>query len=139
MLISTAHGAFLHACRDGVTSAPYAAASERSHTCCRQHGTRQASLLRGIMVHLLHEHCYSGKPSPARYRYDRIRETLVHELAHMVFGEHDNNFKELNSQLLRECSSLDWTRAGTLPRAGDFFEPEPMDVEEAAPPTRTLG
>lgn len=27
----------------------------------------------------------------------------------MVWGEHDNRFKELNSQLLRECSQLDWT------------------------------
>ncbi|DBA84875.1 TPA: hypothetical protein ACH3X1_005894 [Trebouxia sp. C0004] len=42
-------------------------------------------------------------------RYDRIRETLCHELAHMVWGEHDNRFKELNSQLLKECSQLDWT------------------------------
>jgi hypothetical protein len=33
-------------------------------------------------------------------RYDRIRETLVHELAHMVWGEHDDNFKALNSQVL---------------------------------------
>ena len=42
-------------------------------------------------------------------RYDRIRETLCHELAHMVWGEHDNRFKELNSQLLKECTQLDWT------------------------------
>ena len=91
------------------------------------------------MVQILREHSNFRKPSPARYRYDRIRETLVHELAHMVFGEHDNNFKELNSQLLRECGALDWTRAGTLSRAGDFFEPEPMDVEEAAPQGHTLG
>ncbi|KAA6422824.1 MAG: hypothetical protein FRX49_07359 [Trebouxia sp. A1-2] len=42
-------------------------------------------------------------------RYDRIRETLCHELAHMVWGQHDNRFKELNSQLLKECSQLDWT------------------------------
>ena len=89
-------------------------------------------------MHLLHEHSSSRKPPPARCRYDRIRETLVHELAHMVFGEHDNSFKELNSQLLRECGALDWTRAGMLPRAGDFFEPEPMDEEEAAPQGRTL-
>lgn len=26
-------------------------------------------------------------------RYDRIRETLCHELAHMVHSEHDANFK----------------------------------------------
>ncbi len=44
-------------------------------------------------------------------RYDRIRETLIHELAHMVFSEHDNNFKELNSQLLRKAAAQDWTRS----------------------------
>ena len=27
----------------------------------------------------------------------------------MVWGEHGNRFKELNSQLLKECSQLDWT------------------------------
>lgn len=42
-------------------------------------------------------------------RYDKIRDTLCHELAHMVFSEHNNDFKELNSLLLRECSQLDWT------------------------------
>ena len=44
-------------------------------------------------------------------RYERIRETMVHELAHMVFSEHDNSFKELNSQLLREATAYDWTRS----------------------------
>ena len=44
-------------------------------------------------------------------RYDRIRETLIHELAHMVFSEHDNHFKELNSQLLREAAAQDWARS----------------------------
>jgi WLM domain len=34
-------------------------------------------------------------------KYDKIRETLVHELTHNVWGDHDNNFKTLNSQLLR--------------------------------------
>lgn len=42
-------------------------------------------------------------------RYQKIRETLVHELTHMVWGDHDNNFKQLNSQLLREAAQLDWT------------------------------
>lgn len=42
-------------------------------------------------------------------RYRKIREMLVHKLTHMVWGDHDNNFKELNSQLLRESAHLDWT------------------------------
>ena len=58
----------------------------------------------------------SSKPQCRKcclHRYDRIRETLCHELAHMVWGEHDNRFKQLNSQLLKECGQLDWTgRAG---------------------------
>jgi hypothetical protein len=32
-------------------------------------------------------------------KYARIRETLVHELAHMVHSEHDSSFKALNSQV----------------------------------------
>ena len=51
-------------------------------------------------------------PRPAGFRrYDRIRETLLHELAHMVHSEHDAAFKTLNSQVghagvgagLRQC------------------------------------
>ena len=30
-------------------------------------------------------------------------------LAAQVFGEHDDRFKNLNSQLLRECAGFDWT------------------------------
>lgn len=26
-------------------------------------------------------------------KYERIRDTLMHELAHNEFGDHDNNFK----------------------------------------------
>ncbi|KAI3427299.1 hypothetical protein D9Q98_010218, partial [Chlorella vulgaris] len=55
-------------------------------------------------------------------RYDRIRETLLHELAHMVHSEHDNAFKELNSQLRRECDALDWRGAAARSVAGPAFE-----------------
>jgi hypothetical protein len=44
-------------------------------------------------------------------RYDSIRLTLIHELAHMVHSEHDIPFKELNSQLKREVQELDWRGA----------------------------
>lgn len=44
-------------------------------------------------------------------RYDRVRETLIHELAHMVHSEHDNAFKEFNSRLRREVQQLDWKGA----------------------------
>ena len=26
-----------------------------------------------------------------------------------VYGEHDSDFKQLNSQLLKECHAMDWT------------------------------
>ena len=39
-------------------------------------------------------------------RYLSIRDTLCHELAHMVYGEHDNKFKTLNSQIRRHVKSL---------------------------------
>lgn len=39
-------------------------------------------------------------------RYQSIRQTLCHELAHIVFSEHDSNFKQLNSQLCKECEQL---------------------------------
>jgi len=32
-------------------------------------------------------------------RYQTIRDTLCHELAHNVWGEHDDRFKTLNSQI----------------------------------------
>ena len=51
-------------------------------------------------------------------KYLRIRETLMHELAHMEHDDHGALFKELNSLLLRECAELDWTRSAGR-RAGD--------------------
>ena len=53
----------------------------------------------------------------------------------MVWSEHDNRFKDLNSQLLKECSQMDWTShaghavSGTTEPA--FDNPaEPMWVDE---------
>ncbi|XRB25447.1 WLM domain-containing protein [Pseudoscourfieldia marina] len=40
-----------------------------------------------------------------------IKLTLMHELAHNEYREHDENFKTLNSLLVRELEGLDW-RAG---------------------------
>lgn len=78
-------------------------------------------------------------------RYERIRETLVHELAHMVFSEHDNDFKELNSQLLREAAAQDWTRsgralAGEAASFHDDWESSPANAHSASTPaSRRLG
>ena len=45
-------------------------------------------------------------------RYQRVRETLVHELTHNVWSAHDANFKNFCSQLTRECAAFDWKQSG---------------------------
>ncbi|KAF6159176.1 hypothetical protein GIB67_032793 [Kingdonia uniflora] len=61
-------------------------------------------------------------------KYDSIKKTLLHELAHMVFSEHDANFFALNKQLNEEAASLDWTRSKSHTlngsRGSDYFEEE---------------
>ncbi|KAB1208766.1 hypothetical protein CJ030_MR6G024802 [Morella rubra] len=44
-------------------------------------------------------------------KYESIKKTLLHELAHMVYSEHDANFYALDKQLNKEAASLDWTRS----------------------------
>ncbi|KAL5729786.1 hypothetical protein ACHQM5_002686 [Ranunculus cassubicifolius] len=44
-------------------------------------------------------------------KYQSIKKTLLHELAHMVYSEHNADFKALDSQLNQEAASLDWTRS----------------------------
>ncbi|XWS36732.1 hypothetical protein CRYUN_Cryun20dG0111000 [Craigia yunnanensis] len=44
-------------------------------------------------------------------KYESIKKTLLHELAHMVFSEHDSNFYALDKQLNVEAASLDWTKS----------------------------
>jgi len=57
--------------------------------------------------------------------YERIRETLVHELTHNVWRDHDNSFKELNSRLLRECVRINRVQALARTALGDA-EVRPM-------------
>ncbi|KAL3615300.1 hypothetical protein CASFOL_040961 [Castilleja foliolosa] len=44
-------------------------------------------------------------------KYESIKKTLLHELAHMVFSEHDSKFYALDSQLNKEAATLDWTKS----------------------------
>ncbi|XP_065874467.1 uncharacterized protein [Euphorbia lathyris] len=44
-------------------------------------------------------------------KYESIKKTLLHELAHMVFSEHDANFFALDYQLNQEAVKLDWTKS----------------------------
>ncbi len=66
-------------------------------------------------------------------RYERIRETLLHELAHMVHSAHDIHFKTLNSALTVEAAAADWTRRGarTLGGGGGAWEGEDWEDAEA--------
>ncbi|ORZ33826.1 WLM domain-domain-containing protein [Catenaria anguillulae PL171] len=44
--------------------------------------------------------------------FDSIRKVLLHELAHMVWSEHDENFHALNRKLNKDLVAFDWTRRG---------------------------
>ncbi|KAK2443062.1 hypothetical protein P8452_21454 [Trifolium repens] len=59
-------------------------------------------------------------------KYESIKKTLLHELAHMVHSEHDANFHALDKQLNQEAASLDWTKSAghTLSgvRSSEIFE-----------------
>ncbi|CAL5005472.1 unnamed protein product [Urochloa decumbens] len=65
-------------------------------------------------------------------KYESIKKTLLHELAHMVHSEHDANFFALNKQLNEEAASLDWTKSGGHMLSGrkifDSYEDE-FDLE----------
>ncbi|XP_020082790.1 uncharacterized protein LOC109706396 [Ananas comosus] len=44
-------------------------------------------------------------------KYESIKKTLLHELAHMVYSEHDADFFALDKQLNEEAAALDWTKS----------------------------
>ncbi|KAH7870638.1 WLM domain-containing protein [Lentinula edodes] len=57
--------------------------------------------------------------------YKEVRRVLCHELTHNVWGDHDNNFKELNSLLNREVGEYEASvKAGTnvLGYSGEVYE-----------------
>jgi len=54
-------------------------------------------------------------------KYLTIRQTLLHELAHMEYDEHDNLFKALNSRLNVECNNMDWKNMPGRKLGGDAF------------------
>ena len=77
-------------------------------------------------------------------KYDFVRKVLLHELAHNEWGDHDDNFKALNSQLNREVVDLDWTRskgrrlgsAVDLPRTRDEVVRQMLRPASPAPSSR---
>ncbi|CAK8567036.1 unnamed protein product [Lathyrus sativus] len=63
-------------------------------------------------------------------KYESIKKTLLHELAHTIYSEHDANFYALDKQLNQEAASLDWTRSAghTLSgvRSSEIYEDDFM-------------
>lgn len=70
-------------------------------------------------------------------QYDRIKETLIHELAHMVWGDHDNNFKEFNSKLRRQAQAADWTAPGARMVSGQAAAIAPTLAGQVLTPAGT--
>ncbi|KAK7056496.1 hypothetical protein VNI00_003052 [Paramarasmius palmivorus] len=73
--------------------------------------------------------------------YREVRRVLCHELTHNVWGDHDNNFKELNSQLNREVAEYERSSsAGTHALVDDFADAyEPSAEAEAEARAYVLG
>ncbi|PSS16113.1 Ubiquitin and WLM domain-containing metalloprotease [Actinidia chinensis var. chinensis] len=74
-------------------------------------------------------------------KYESIKKTLLHELAHMVHSEHDTNFYALDKQLNQEAASLDWTRSKshTLSGIGHLEHYEEFFVDNRASTSHKLG
>ncbi|KAI0642280.1 WLM-domain-containing protein [Trametes meyenii] len=71
--------------------------------------------------------------------YKEVRRVLCHELTHNVWGDHDNNFKELNSTLNREVAEFERAQsAGTHHLTGEGFE-APHSAFEAEAQAYVLG
>ncbi|KAJ1946389.1 hypothetical protein GGF37_001191 [Kickxella alabastrina] len=65
-------------------------------------------------------------------RYESVRDVLMHELAHMVWDEHDERFHRLNRELCKEVVELNWQLrgqrvGGQAPRV--YEPPRPEDAE----------
>ncbi|KAI6164465.1 WLM-domain-containing protein [Pisolithus thermaeus] len=72
--------------------------------------------------------------------YLEVRRVFCHELAHNVWGEHDNNFKELNSRLNREVAEFEAAQAhGTHYLVDVRGTYQPSSNEEGEAFVRVLG
>lgn len=72
--------------------------------------------------------------------YLSVRRVLMHELAHMVWDKHDENFHQLNREHCREVIELDWTQRGqTIQPAGEYFKEEEVDGGSLKPDGFVLG
>lgn len=90
-----------------------------------EHTTHESRTLglnrnRGEVIELrLRTDAYDG------YRdYKVIRDTLCHELAHNVFGDHDRNFWDLCKSIEKEVREADWKHGGQAISNEVFYDPE---------------
>ncbi|XP_023533393.1 uncharacterized protein LOC111795294 isoform X2 [Cucurbita pepo subsp. pepo] len=75
-------------------------------------------------------------------KYERIKKTLLHELAHMIYSEHDANFYALDKQLNEEAATLDWTRSKGHTLSGvsySQYHDESDDVQDGFGVSQKLG
>ncbi|MCD9639685.1 hypothetical protein HAX54_024391 [Datura stramonium] len=63
-------------------------------------------------------------------KYDSIKKTLLHELAHMVHSEHDVKFYALLKQLNEEADKLDWTKSRGHTLSGHSLQHYEDDEDE---------
>ncbi|EIN05891.1 WLM-domain-containing protein [Punctularia strigosozonata HHB-11173 SS5] len=99
--------------------------------------------------HLLGLNVNAGQAIKLRLRTDRydgfrtyneVRRVLCHELTHNVWGDHDDNFKELNSKLNREVAEFEQDRRdGTHTLSGITDAFQPSSELEAEAQTYVLG
>lgn len=99
------------------------------HTTSNHEGTsRTLGLNRnaGEVIELrLRTDAYDG------YRdYKTIRNTLCHELAHNVHGQHDRNFWDLCKQIEKEVAGADWRSGGHSIGSEEFYGQEGDEVDD---------
>ena len=90
-----------------------------------EHTTHESRTLglnrnRGEVIELrLRTDAYDG------YRdYKIIRDTLCHELAHNVFGDHDRDFWDLCKSIEKEVREADWKHGGQAISDEVYYNPE---------------
>ncbi len=98
-----------------------------------EHTTRESRTLglnrnRGEVIELrLRTDAYDG------YRdYKVIRKTLCHELAHNVWGEHDQHFWKLCREIEVEVDKNDYRRGGHSVGGQEFYNPDDEGMDEEA-------
>lgn len=136
------------------------------HRLADDRGIRGIMLQRAWNVGLLHELCPRQRPDILGYNqnagqsialrlrtddltgfrhYESVRKVLLHELAHMVHGEHDHRFWALYRELERDVVRLDWSAHGgrllTSAAGGDFYQSQEgqEDLDDTARRTTFTG